>query len=594
MHSHARLVTALLALSFGACDAGFRNPPPPLEVGAQARIGPRGGVVAITDPSSALFGATLHVPPGALREEIDIAIAEDAVPDAQRTILAGPVVELSPSGLTFAVPATLVLPAFEGPTPDALTVAFYDEATGAWTRVADGAGRHADPVAQVGLEAIGTTDHFSRWAAVFAAPSRVVIDNALGAPVTAALIATRPLAPEDDPSVAWTFSIPRASELAFTLDAGASAELELLPGDYLFRVSGAGAARCVPVRVPAGTSPPPVTLDPSAIECAPPEVTLEAPSEVVFVGDPVTLTGLARSSAPTLEYWINVTGGRLSTSRRGTISSGEPLSIAWAGTRPGTFEVFLTVYDGADVFGEARAIVVVRGNERPHFVSLTTDPRRVTQRLRTQGDALPPGAEPEDVPGLTSLTAVAEDPDGDPLTFFWWHALPGNYFDPATGAMLGRDRATGYATDTATGEPFTGSEVLYLAPRGSFLCGGFPLGLWLGLHATVSDGYSVARSWAMIGMECVNELEFDVHCRTRTYCSGWAGERPDWFDAECPGSTGSGPCPGAPDAGACVDPEGGEDRFGISVYYELDAARVAEEEADCAAIGHVWHFPYDP
>ncbi|MCB9592352.1 MAG: hypothetical protein H6719_06440 [Sandaracinaceae bacterium] len=548
----------------------------------------------------------MHVPAGAVDEEINVVIREGELPLEHRAVLAGPVVALFPDGQRFARPVTVTLPAFEGPDPSALGLSFHDGMTGTWTEAARTGGGYSDPVAQLRPEVTGETDHFSVWAATFRAPIEVQLDNAFTTPVDVHLIATRPLATEDDPAVPWTFAIPRAEELHAYLPPGAGSAFALLPGEYLFRVTAGAAAYCVPVAVAPASTPAAVALSDTLAECAPPMVTLEGAPALSRIGDRVTLTAVGQSTSPTLSYYVNLTGGRLIGSRVGMVSAGESLTIEWEATRAGTFELYVTMYDPAGQFGEARAVLPVRGNERPSFVSLTTAPRRITQGFPEGSRMLAPGDSPDDTFGLTLLSAVTEDPDGDPTSVFWWHALPGNYFDPATGAMLGRDPRTGYATVTATGEPFIGDEVYYMAPQASFLCNGFPAGLWLGLHATVSDGVSVARSWAMIGMECIYPIEDSSHCISSThepdprrygstrYCSGVHGPRPDWLSGECPGDANDGPCPGDARAGACVDTDPPESSFGTSVWYGLTPEGAAEAAAACDGPDDVWIYPYDP
>ena len=68
--------------------------------GAEAWIGPEGGVVEVTDPDSPIYGAALNIPEGALETEIlvELDIAEESdvpsLPDDLSGI--GPVVEVLP------------------------------------------------------------------------------------------------------------------------------------------------------------------------------------------------------------------------------------------------------------------------------------------------------------------------------------------------------------------------------------------------------------------------------------------------------------------------------------------------------------------
>ena len=81
-------------------------------------VGPAGGTIAITDPSSSINGVQLLVPINALSSNALIQlnpVSATSIPlFPTGTVFAGMAVELLPSGLQFAIPATLTLPFEDG------------------------------------------------------------------------------------------------------------------------------------------------------------------------------------------------------------------------------------------------------------------------------------------------------------------------------------------------------------------------------------------------------------------------------------------------------------------------------------------------
>ncbi|MBM4355732.1 MAG: hypothetical protein FJ109_18405, partial [Deltaproteobacteria bacterium] len=67
-------------------------------------IGPEGGQIPLPG------GGLLSVPPGALAEPVEIVISEVAAPAPESFQAVGPFHSFAPSGLVFAVPATLTVP----------------------------------------------------------------------------------------------------------------------------------------------------------------------------------------------------------------------------------------------------------------------------------------------------------------------------------------------------------------------------------------------------------------------------------------------------------------------------------------------------
>jgi hypothetical protein len=79
---------------------------------ASAIIGPAGGTVEVTNPSSPVFGAKIEIPPGALLQPTELTISAPQPPPFSFSFAAraGPVVGIGPSGLNFQIPARITLP----------------------------------------------------------------------------------------------------------------------------------------------------------------------------------------------------------------------------------------------------------------------------------------------------------------------------------------------------------------------------------------------------------------------------------------------------------------------------------------------------
>ncbi len=104
---------------------------------AAAIIGPEGGLVAVTDPASPIFGTSLTVPKGALDAPVKISIM---MGDHSCDFGMGPSLKLLPNGLVFKRPATLAVHLHDNMTEEAdfeeTMPAFYqyDESIDQWTR----------------------------------------------------------------------------------------------------------------------------------------------------------------------------------------------------------------------------------------------------------------------------------------------------------------------------------------------------------------------------------------------------------------------------------------------------------------------------
>jgi hypothetical protein len=607
---------SVLALLLVACTSSPFTQPPPPEVAASMMLDSRGGTVAIRDRSSPLFGVTVHVPAGALTSPTLIEIRPSILPHDANALLAGPAVELLPRGATFAREVTVVLPVDDGISdPSFLMGGYLDEEARPmrWERLATSAAAFADPAAELDLEVTLTVDHFTHFAPLYSVSAAITVMSDLSTELDAEILAARPLS---ELTQGFTFVAPLEGVLGTSVRAGDAtpARFEVLDGDFVVRLRSADGSdeRCVVVTTPG---PSPVARATSASpRCSErPTVDLAASATVARVGERVELTGIATSATGAdLSYFWNRTGGILNDAE-GIVSSGASTQTTWTPTRTGTYEVYFTAYDVNGLFSEDRAVILVRGNEPPEITSFLATPVQLQQGAPEGAREVAPMSVGDAQLGLTLLSASAIDPDGDPLLFYWWHGLPGNYFDPLTGAMLGRDTVSGLATDTATGLPFTADSVLYMAPPESWLCEGLPLGMWLGLHVTASDGSATDRSWVMVGMECVvgppPGSDDGSHCYQAApawqntysggaFCYGVAGPYADWITDECAStsdSAGAGPCPGGPNVGACVDVDTPDGSIGTRVLYDLSPAQAEEARLDgCTDPDEVFIYPYQP
>lgn len=100
----------LAVLALAACSSGSQGVAS--KYVATGNVGPTGGTIPVTASDDAtLAGTTIVIPANALTKEttISIGLSTEAVTQAHTT-KAGPVVDFEPSGLVFAVPATVTIP----------------------------------------------------------------------------------------------------------------------------------------------------------------------------------------------------------------------------------------------------------------------------------------------------------------------------------------------------------------------------------------------------------------------------------------------------------------------------------------------------
>src|SRR5437867_11814533 len=107
-------------------------------------VGPSGGIVAVTDSASPLFGVRVSVPPGALLSDTIITVSEPmVVPTFRNGSAAIVAMQLEPSGLSFTKAVTLEVPYSTDAVSQAgvlneqfLGLFFYDNILRDWTSLA--------------------------------------------------------------------------------------------------------------------------------------------------------------------------------------------------------------------------------------------------------------------------------------------------------------------------------------------------------------------------------------------------------------------------------------------------------------------------
>jgi len=603
------LVTAALGalLSIG-CDGGGASPPggdggtrreggggdgrfgepPPSPVTDSLTTDSRGGVLAITDPESPAYGTTVHVRPGSRMSEIALQVRAIEMPEANRRVLAGPVVEITPrDDLLTALDADvwdrteLVMPVYEGPTTN-VRLARYDEVREDWRDVDSSQFVWTDPVAETFSAVQGRIVWGGIYAPVLRVYPTVGVISEVHDEYDVEVIASRSLT---ESARGFPFRTAAPGEVRMPSDElRSSVPLELMEGEYVLRVAGRSGEdpRCAIVTVPEDGF---LTVTDATPRCdGLPEAALEASTQLVRVGESIDLTARATSaSGEPLDWYLNDTGGT-ATPDEGTTTSGGTVTAEWTATRVGEYELSFTAYDETGMFAESRLRVRVRGNDPPEITSFLATPVQLeTGAPEGSRDSVPPMSVGDAEMGLSLLTVEATDPDGDPIRFLWYHGLPGNYFDPVTGTQLGRGFPSGLVTDPTTELPFTGASVLYMAPPEEFLCDSMtaPLGYWLGLHVTASDGEGYDRSWLMVGAEC---LEPEPGAEGFLRCLYQIDGRDQCFhgDAAAPGARngetdclpmggdwGEGRCPAG--GAACVQDVGGFE-YVFAYYDERDYA----------------------
>lgn len=590
-----------LTLAAGCDDGGGPTPgedagpgpsdPPPAVTDSLTTDG-RGGALAITDPDSPAWGTTVHVRPGARTSEIALTVRAIEVPQPNRSVLAGPVVEIAPTeDYLTAIDADLydrtevVMPVHDGPTAQ-VQLGRWDAVREEWRLVAMSQLVFADPAAQLGPQIIGRIVQGGIYAPIFTASNSFGVISHVHTDYVVEVVASRSTT---EAALGFPFRTAAPGEVRMTSDPlRSSVPLDLPHGEYVLRIEGPAGEdpRCVVVTVPFSGF---LEIDATTPSCdGLPEAAMELSSQLVRVGEPVTITARATSpSGDPLDWFLNDTGGALDVAS-GTATSGGTVTAEWTSNRAGVFEITFTAYDAMGRFDEARIPVRVRGNDPPEITSFLATPVQLGTGLpEGSRGSIAPMSGPDADMGLSLLTVEATDPDGDPISYFWYHGLPGNYYDPATGTQLGRNFPDGLVTDPATELPFTGDSVLYMAAPAEFLCDSRvpPLGLWLGLHVTASDGESVDRSWAMVGATCSEPATGDAFDRCLYDDPSTGNMQCFHYDSSAPGAANGatdclpmggdwapGRCPSG--GSACVSLVSGMYEF-AQVYYDSGDAAAA-------------------
>lgn len=501
-------------------DRGDAGPEGPglIEVTDRMVLDERGGLLAVDDTTSRLYGAQVFVPVGALSEPTLLSMREgaprsDPAGEVIRTVMGvGPILELLPeeqfffgeggNDFTNRVRVSLPLPA--GTPPTGLAISRWS--TSFW-RPAEAEGGQlvavgpAAPPAK-GPRVVFETDRFGAYRATYAEVREASVRNSQTEALTVSLTAQ-----DYDTQERWGYTPPPLDPAAFSdlpIPAGQAPFLLLVPGTYLVEaVTELGARYCVEMSIFPNSPPPQIAFFAGMPPCQKPEASLSADATEVAPSGTVTLTGVISDAvaANASGEW-QWTGGALANADPLLWPSGEQRTATWtAPEQPGTYWVSLIGYAAA-MDQAVVAIDVVADNGRPAVGGLGADPPSAGHGAPSVSRAF---AEPGQ-PGVVRLTVEASDPDGDALTAHWFHALPGSFHDVESGFALGRS-ADGTVEWPDTHEPYTATSVLYQAPPSPvdepFAGGSAPFRLALGV--AVSDGVELSWAFAMAEVDPTGE-----------------------------------------------------------------------------------------
>ncbi len=480
-------------------DGGPGGGDDPPEVTSSLSLGAQGGVVAMADSSSEVFGANLVVPPDALGRftEITLQVAE-SIPEGSNAFGAGPAVEVLPEELSFDSPATLELPVPDGLDPEGLTAGRWDPDAQSWV-LAPGETRFDDPQTERGGNVAIPVTGGGTFRLLYMDPQPVEVLND-GSGAIDVRLATQHFQTREGRG--YTPPPPR-SGFERALEPRAVATLLLVPGDYVVQATfeGESVPRCERVTVTdpvSSTEPLAVAFSDFTPPCPLPAVRSTATPREVSSNEPVRLQAVATASAggSLTWHWL-VTGGSIEGETTGTTTSGEAVDATWlAPDAPGFYYLSFVAIGEEEWFAEAHTSVeVTTRNQRPRIQSLLASPATV-------GPGFPDGAravaEPGN-PGVTRLRTVVSDLDGDAVAVYWLHRQPGHWYDVESGARLAADEASGLVVWPEDGAPYTASQVLYMAPP-SLYVEALSRGWWMPATITASDGELRDRAWRMVSV----------------------------------------------------------------------------------------------
>lgn len=498
----------VLLLALGGCDlsdkpvrrdAGPRGDDPP-SVAASLSLGPPGGVVAITERESDLFGANLVVPPESLRRFTDVSLERaEALPEGSNALGAGAPLSVQPEDLAFRTPATLEMPVPAGFPVDGLTIGRWDAEAGTWVVPATAETHFDDPRTNRGGYVRVSVEGGGLYRLLFEDPQPVDVLNDGSGPIAMA-VATQRFTTEGGRG--YVPPPPGRGELEAPLEAHDTARLLLLPGEYILHATfeGESVPRCERVTVidpVSSTEPLEVSFSDFTPPCPLPAVRLTATPRTVASNEEVTLqaVGTATGGSDLTWHWL-ASGGTLAGEATGTTPSGDVVETTWlAPDAPGTYYISFVAADDDEWFAEAHTTVeVTTRNQRPQIAGFSASPLTI-------GPGFPDGAriaEPG-TPGVTRVRTVVSDLDGDEVSVYWQHREPGNWYDVDSGAKLASDEETGLVVWPETGEPYTAEQILYMAPPSGFV-ETLSNGMWLPATVSASDGELTDRAWRMINV----------------------------------------------------------------------------------------------
>ena len=571
-----------VALVVGGCECSSKPPQTdggviegetPPEVAATVELGPAGGIVAIVDPDSPLFGANLVLPPLALARltEITLAAAED-VPERSNAIGVGSVLEIQPADLAFGRAGTAELPVPDGADSGDLTVARWNETRSEWEIVPSSVSSWEDPDELRGGLLRFQTDGGGSFRAIYREPQPVSVLNDGSGPLEVTLGAAR--------FTRVTPSPPGNGELLAAIEARDEEPFLLLPGEYILHgtFEGEVVPRCTRVTItdPITTVPVETSFSDFTPPCAAPAVRVTLTPNELAAGEVSALHATATAATGTTVTWHwQYTGGAVFGELMGEAMSGEMITTMWtAPNGPGTYHVALVAENEEGWFASANArVTVTTRNQRPVVTQLTATPEIVGPGF--PGDARQV-AETSD-PGVTRFRAVVSDLDGDDVAVFWTHREPGNWYDASSGGRLSIDEDSALVVSADTGRPYTEAQILYMAPSRDYV-ESLRRGWWMPAAVTASDGELRDRAFRMITV--AQQAAPTMDGGPEPDGSFDAGRRDAGRDA----GTDAGP-EVPPVAGRCVSVIDSECEMYVGDAYRADTASL---EASCTSMSRTW------